>query len=128
MKRVKVACAIIQKGDKILVTQRSETMKMPLKWEFPGGKLEIGESEEECIIREIKEELNIEIELVKKLKTRIHSYPEFEIELIPFFCRFTTGSILLKEHLNYKWLTINEIARFDLAEADRPILNQLNFL
>ena len=125
MKRVRVACAIIQKGDKILVTQRSETMKMPLKWEFPGGKLEIGESEEECIIREIKEELNIEIELVKKLKTSIHSYPEFEIELIPFLAIFKQGSINLKEHKQFMLLEKHELSSLDWADADLPIVKEL---
>ena len=70
--------------DKILVTQRSEEMKLPLKWEFPGGKLEENESEIDCIKREIKEEINIEIDIVKQLSDSFYDYGSFQIKLIPF--------------------------------------------
>jgi 8-oxo-dGTP diphosphatase len=66
-KIINVTCAIILKDEKILVAQRNEKMKLPLKWEFPGGKLEFNESETECIKREIKEEININIEVLQKL-------------------------------------------------------------
>ncbi|WP_251795780.1 MULTISPECIES: NUDIX domain-containing protein [unclassified Arenibacter] len=67
MNKIIVTCAIIESENQVLVVQRSENMKLPLKWEFPGGKIEKGESEQDCLIREIREELNIEIELMKRL-------------------------------------------------------------
>lgn len=70
---LKVTCAIIIVKDKILVTQRSEKMKLPLKWEFPGGKIEGNESEIDCVKREIKEEINIEIEIIRKLSNKSYS-------------------------------------------------------
>ena len=81
-KLIKVVCAIININNKILAVQRSQTMNQPLKWEFPGGKIEPGESFEDCIKREIKEELNIEIVLLKRLSTINHDYPNFSIQLI----------------------------------------------
>lgn len=121
---IHVTCAIIEFDNKTLVVQRSEKMKLPLKWEFPGGKLEEGESEEECIKREIKEELNIEIELKKKLSKSEHSYPGFDIQLIPFIARYMSGSIILSEHQQYLWLPKSELSKLDWAEADIPILEE----
>lgn len=86
-KMIQVICAIILKDNKILVTQRSEKMSLPLKWEFPGGKLEIYENEIDCIKREIKEELNIEIEVLKRLSNSVFDYGTFKINLIPFIAK-----------------------------------------
>lgn len=81
---IDATCAIILYNNCILVTQRSEKMALPLKWEFPGGKLNKGESDEECILRETKEELNIEIEIIDKLTNSAYDYGTFSINLIPF--------------------------------------------
>jgi 8-oxo-dGTP diphosphatase len=119
---ITVTCAIILKNDKILVTQRSERMKLPLKWEFPGGKLEFGESETDCVLREVREELGIEIEVVERLSNNVHDYGTFCINLIPFISKYQRGDIYLKEHADYKWLTKNELETLDWAEADLPIV------
>ena len=116
---IKVSCAIILNSiGKILVTQRSATMPLPLKWEFPGGKIETGETAEECLIREIKEELNIEIEITGSLSPNDHQYPNKLIRLIPFICRQTGGDLTLKEHAEYKWLDAKDLLDLDWAEAD----------
>lgn len=120
---IKVTCAIIVGSDgKVLVAQRSDKMSLPFKWEFPGGKIEPDELPERCLIREIKEELDIEIEVVTQLPINIHHYANISIELIPFICRHTTGTIILKEHANFKWLPKNELLALDWADADVPIL------
>ena len=119
-----VTCAIIKKEDKIVVTQRSASMSLPLKWEFPGGKLENGESEIDCIKRELKEELNIEIEIIKKLTNSIHDYGKMKINLIPFVVKYKSGEIKLLEHRDYKCLHKNELTQLDWAEADLPILKE----
>ena len=122
---IKVSCAIILNSTgKILVTQRSATMPLPLKWEFPGGKIETGETAEECLIREIKEELNIEIEITGSLSPNDHQYPNKLIRLIPFICRQTGGDLALKEHAEYKWLDDKDLLDLDWAEADIPIVKQ----
>lgn len=121
---INVTCAIIKINNKILVTQRSEQMKLPLKWEFPGGKLEKGESEIDCIKREIKEEINIEIEVVRQLSNCIYNYRDFTINLIPFLSKYVSGEIILAEHNDYKLLDKSELLHLDWAEADVPIVEE----
>lgn len=122
---INVTCAIILFDNKILVTQRSEKMKLPLKWEFPGGKLEEDETEEDCIIREIREEINIEIEIVGKLSNSIFDYGSFKVNLIPFVANYIKGEIKLLEHRSYKLLNKTELLDLDWAEADLPIVEEL---
>ncbi|WP_234408328.1 (deoxy)nucleoside triphosphate pyrophosphohydrolase [Marinilabilia salmonicolor] len=124
MKRIKVTCAIISFGTKCLVVQRGSEMNMPLKWEFPGGKVERGESEEACIKREIKEELAIEIELQSRLTPVFHDYAEISIELIPFLARYKHGEIQLREHKQYLLLEKKQLKDLAWAEADLPVLKE----
>jgi 8-oxo-dGTP diphosphatase len=124
MKTIQVTCAIIRFDDKILAVQRSESMKLPLKWEFAGGKIESGESEIDCIKREIFEELNIRIKIKKRLKPVIHQYSDFEIELIPFIAEYISGELTLKEHLDFVLANKEDLHKLDWAEADLPILKE----
>lgn len=121
---VNVTCAIILIENKILVAQRSDKMKLPLKWEFPGGKLEENETEIDCVKREIKEEINIDIEVVKKLSSSIYDYGAFKINLIPFIAKYIHGEIRLAEHKDYKLLEKVELLSLDWAEADLPIVEE----
>ena len=121
---VKVTCALVFFDSKILVTQRSEKMKLPLKWEFPGGKLEGNESEIDCIKREIREELKIEIEVLHKLSNSIFDYGTFKINLIPFVANYVSGEIVLAEHKAYKLLDKSELLHLDWAAADIPIVEE----
>ena len=84
-------------------------MKLPLKWEFPGGKIENGEEEEDCIKREIMEELNITIDLITRLSPSHFDYPTFSIELIPFVANYLGGEIKLAEHKQYLLLEKEKI-------------------
>lgn len=122
MKTISVTCAIIFFKNKTLVVQRSESMKLPLKWEFPGGKIENGESEADCLKREIREELHIEIELIDRLTPSKFAYPEFSIELIPYTAKHIKGEIKLTEHKQYLLLEKAQLQALDWAEADIPIL------
>ena len=121
---INVTCAIIKINNKILVTQRSGKMKLPLKWEYPGGKLEEGENEIECVKREIKEEINIEIEVVRQLSNSIYNYGTFTINLIPFLSNYVSGEIILAEHKDYKILDKSELMHLDWADADVPIVEE----
>ena len=121
---INVTCAIIIIDNQILVTQRSEKMKLPLKWEFPGGKLEDNESEIDCIKREIKEELNIEIDVISQLSNSVFDYDTFKINLIPFIANYGSGEIILSEHKDYKLLDKSELLNLDWAEADLPIVEE----
>ena len=98
-------------------------MHLPLKWELPGGKIEENESAEECLKREIREELNIEIEVIESFESSIHQYgDEKKIELIPFLCCFIKGEIILKEHKKFCWKEVELLADMDWAAADIPII------
>jgi len=119
---IEVACAIILKDTKILVTQRSEKMSLPLKWEFPGGKIENNETAENCIIREIKEELNIDIEIIEKLEASIFYYSNFSINLVPFISNYICGELILAEHKDSNWLSKIDLTSLDWALADIPVL------
>lgn len=125
MSTLRVTCAIIKIQDRILAVQRSATMSLPCKWEFPGGKMEEGESEEACIQREIKEELNIEISLEEQLPATYHEYDDFNIELIPFLAKYQSGKIKLSEHQAFSLLSVNELRSLDWAPADLPIVHFL---
>jgi 8-oxo-dGTP diphosphatase len=126
MNPIRVCCAIIYFQDnKILVVQRGNSMRHEGKWEFPGGKIETGESEEECIKREIREELRIEINIIGTLRSNFHRYQDFEIQLIPFTAMYVSGQIELKEHAQYKLLKKEELLSLDWAEADIPIVKEL---
>ncbi|WP_223583041.1 (deoxy)nucleoside triphosphate pyrophosphohydrolase [Sphingobacterium sp. GVS05A] len=96
---LQVTCAIIQHANKILICQRSASMKLPLKWEFPGGKIETGESKEECLHREIKEELHIDINIHSALTMVEHHYADFSLQLYPFVCSLESGEVKALEHV-----------------------------
>ncbi|MCH7414462.1 (deoxy)nucleoside triphosphate pyrophosphohydrolase [Belliella sp. R4-6] len=123
---LRVTCAIIMADDKILCAQRGKNMSHPLQWEFPGGKVEIAESDEACIKREILEELNLQIEVQDSLQTTRHKYSEEkEIELIPFICSYIDGELKLKEHQEVRWLAFCELQNLNWTEADLPIVDEL---
>ena len=121
---ISVTCAIIEKDGKVLCAQRSEVMHLPLKWEFPGGKVEDDEDPEECLKREIREELGIEINIVERLISNKHTCPDQKcFELIPFRCSIAGGKLNVKEHKLVKWLNRSELRELDWAEADIPVLH-----
>lgn len=98
-------------------------MNQPLKWEFPGGKVEGDESPEASLKREIREELGVEIELIEQLPSNFHIYSNIKLELIPFRCALKTFEIDLLEHLQINWLSIQKLQDLDWAAADVPIVN-----
>jgi 8-oxo-dGTP diphosphatase len=118
----KVTCALIFEKGKFLVTQRGSHPHHSYQWEFPGGKMARGESEEQCVRREIKEELNIGVKVVEKLHPVKHNYNFNEIELIPFVCKKISGELKLSEHIDFKWLEWFEIENEDISEADKQLL------
>lgn len=122
---LEVTCAIIFKENQVLIAQRSANMKLPLKWEFPGGKVELGESKAACLTREIKEELNLVINITKELSTITHHYPEFSLRLYPFVCNYHSGELNAMEHAQVKWETIAKLSDYDWAAADVPVVKEL---
>jgi 8-oxo-dGTP diphosphatase len=100
-------------------------MKMAGKWEFPGGKLEQGESAEASLLREMQEELQLEIAILQPLHPVVHAYPDIEIELIPFLVKQIGGSLQLSEHDAFQWSSVEQLMEFDWAAADLPIVKQV---
>lgn len=120
---LQVTCAIIIDGSRVLCTQRGPTMSLAGEWEFPGGKIEPGETAAACIVREIEEELNLRIEIVVDGPSVFHPLAKGEmLELIPFVCRCSGGRLLLREHAAARWCTIEEMATLGWAQADEGIL------
>ena len=121
-KHIHVACALIERDGLVLAAQRSAVMSIPLKWEFPGGKLEAGESPEECLRRELVEEMGVIIAVGRPLPLQTHSYDTFTVTLYPFVCSIESDTITLHEHAAIVWLPPEELHTLDWAEADWPVL------
>jgi len=127
LKQIQVVAAVIISNNKILCVQRNEN-KLPYiskKYEFPGGKIELGESKEEAIKREIKEELKMEINIDREFLTVSHQYPDFHLTMYSFLCSCKDSSLTLTEHIDFKWLDKNELEELDWAAADIPIVIKL---
>ena len=116
-----VTCALIQQAGNVLITQRSEKMSLAYLWEFPGGKQEKGESLEECIHREIREELLVDIKILQALEGCPHSYPGKELILYPFVAEITQGIPSLTEHINLAWVDEQSVGDYPLAPADLKV-------
>ena len=121
MKTVKVVAAIIIHENKIFATQRGYG-EFKDGWEFPGGKIEPGETPQEALVREIKEELDIEIEVKDFLETVEYDYPEFHLSMDCFFCVIRSGELVLKEHEAAKWLTVETLDSVDWLPADQGLI------
>ncbi len=124
---IHVVCAVIEKNDLVLCAQRSKHMALPLKWEFPGGKIEANEDEESALQREILEELNVSIEIMERMPEHVHAYtPKKEIRLIPYRCTLAVGATLhAREHAELRWVSIFDLLSLDWAAADVPVVHDL---
>jgi 8-oxo-dGTP diphosphatase len=116
---IDVTCAIIRNDEnEILVVQRGESSDHPLKWEFPGGKTVAGEDHEECIVREISEELEIGIVICSRLDDVEYDYGHKQIRLIPFVCDTLEEQPVLTEHISFRWVAVKDLEQIDFCEAD----------
>ena len=122
-----VSAAIIIENKKILCVQRNKGKYdyISYKYEFPGGKLEIGENEEDALKREISEELNLEIDVAENFLVVTHEYLDFDLTMHSYLCKANTEKLVLKEHIDAKWLYKNELIELDWAAADLPIVSKL---
>lgn len=126
-KKIDVVAAVIRWQDKFLVVQRNESIYdyISYKWEFPGGKIEKSEDKDVAILRELKEELLINVHSLIPLISIDHAYPDFDIIMHCFLCNVEEDNIVLMEHINKKWLTKDNLLSVDFAAADIPIVNYL---
>jgi 8-oxo-dGTP diphosphatase len=119
---IKVTCACIIKDGKMLVTQRGPDSDHPFLWEFPGGKIKPRETAKECIKREILEELEMDIEIIRPMVSVQHKYETKHIELIPFLCSARSVKIKLNEHIDFKWTDLGELSQMPFSEADEKLV------
>lgn len=119
---IDVTCAIIIQHHKILVAQNSAASDHAGKWEFPGGKINPEETEEECILREIQEELELDILVFGKLNSVVYDYGNKTIRLIPFVCEIVGGELVLNDHQAVKWVSVDELKALDFAAADKALI------
>ncbi|MFA5327539.1 MAG: (deoxy)nucleoside triphosphate pyrophosphohydrolase [Prolixibacteraceae bacterium] len=124
MKIIEVCCAIILKDAKMLAVQRGPESSHPLKWEFPGGKILPDETAEQCIIREIEEELSVKIEITSVLDAVEFDYGHKQIELIPFVCKIFSGEIKLNEHIALRWFKFGEWNQINWSGADSELIQK----
>lgn len=130
-KEIHVVGAVIVQSGKIFCAQRGRNKTLPGKWEFPGGKIEHGESPIEALKREIKEEMDCEIQVGKQIEHTIYEYDFGIVHLTTYYCRIVSGKPQLTEHTDSKWLVPAELNELDWAPADIPaietIKKEMNF-
>jgi len=119
---IRVTCAVIVHRERIFAAQRGPHAHQPLKWEFPGGKVEPGESDEACLLRELSEELQMMVTIIKRLPVFRHQYPDFIIELIPFICRPDHTGHKLQEHEEAGWFPCRQLRKLHWADADVALM------
>lgn len=124
MKIIRVVAAIIIEHGKVFATQRGYG-EFKDGWEFPGGKIEPDETPEEAIVREIKEELDTEVEVVELLDTVEYDYPNFHLSMDCFICKIKSGDLVLKEHEAAKWLTKETLDSVEWLPADLGLIPQI---
>ena len=123
-KIVRVVAAVIRKGDKIFATQRGYG-EYKGGWEFPGGKIEENETPQEALVREIKEELGVEIKVEDLIDTIEYDYPKFHLSMDCFWAQITSGAVVLKEHDAAKWLTKETLDSVEWLPADITLIETI---
>lgn len=122
---IEVVAGVIYKDNKFLIAQRNLNKAQGGLWEFPGGKLESGESCEAALKREIFEEFEAEIEVEGYITENIHHYPEKDIKLMFYKAKLVSDKLVLKEHEDYRWITKEDKDKFEFAGADKIVFDLL---
>ena len=127
MKKITVVAGVIKKGNLYLCTER-DISKYPYssyKWEFPGGKMEVNESKEDTLKRELREELEIEVEIENFFCGINYIYPDFELVMYIYECKMLSEEVRLNVHKDYKWLPLEELKSLDWTRADSIVVDKL---
>jgi 8-oxo-dGTP diphosphatase len=123
--RIRVVAAMIEKDGKYLITQRRPTATLPLLWEFPGGRAEEGETDEAALARELKEEMQIEVEVGDRVIHVHHSYPHYDIDFRVYRCKLNRGEITHTRVHDHRWVSPHEMDKYEFPAADEKTVAQL---
>jgi 8-oxo-dGTP diphosphatase len=121
MDMINVVCGVIHKSNQIFIAKRKPEKSLGGFWEFPGGKVEVGEKFEDTLIRELHEELGMKVKLDEYLTSIEHNYENFKIKLIAYKCEFVNASFKMTDHDQYEWVCVENLLSWKLAPADIPI-------
>lgn len=125
--QTRVVAALIEQEGKLLIAQRGGNDSFAGKWEFPGGKVQEGESDAQALIREIREELAVEVRVGAMEFENEHDYPGFSVHLLFYRCEIAAGTIAdSKDHQRLEWVSRHELERFDFLAADLPLLRHFS--
>jgi mutator protein MutT len=124
-KSVEVAVAVVQKGQKILICRRKSTGVLADFWEFPGGKCEPGETLQACAIREVKEEVGLDVEIVASLTPVCHQYDYGQVTLYPFVCRHLAGEAIALAAQKIQWIEPRQLSDFHFPPANQRLLREI---
>ena len=122
---LQVVAAVLFRGEKFFIGRRPETKRLGGLWEFPGGKVEAGETEKAAQVRECREELGVEVRVGKRFMRLRHAYPDGEVSLTLYFASVEEGEIKLKEHTDGRFISAKEIGAYAFCPADLPALQKL---
>ena len=122
IKRFTVTAAVLEKGGRFLIARRKRGDHLGEKWEFPGGKLEQGETPEECLRREMREEFGVDVSVGAFVGRSLHAYPHGEIDLRAYRARHLSGEFALHDHAEIRWVELSELPSYDFSAADIPIV------
>ena len=122
---IHVVAALIRQGDRFLICQRPEHKARGLLWEFVGGKVEKGETKQQALIRECREELDIDVEVGDEFMTVVHEYPDITVELTVFNAVISKREIRLLEHNAYAWISAAETENYSFCPADKAIVAKI---
>ena len=122
---IQVVAALIWQGNKFMICQRPAHKARGLLWEFVGGKVEQGETKEQALVRECKEELNVILSVGDVFMDVVHQYPDLLVNLILYNCKIASGTPKLLEHNDLRWITVDEIDQYEFCPADVEILEEL---
>jgi 8-oxo-dGTP diphosphatase len=124
-RRVRVVAAMIDREGKYLITQRRPTARLPLLWEFPGGRVEEGETDEQALARELREEMGIQVEVSQRVIHVEHSYADYDIDFRVYRCALVAGEIQHLRVHDHRWVTPAELDKYEFPAADEKSVAQL---
>jgi 8-oxo-dGTP diphosphatase len=120
-----VVAGVIARDGHALITQRTAAQSLPLKWEFPGGKVEDGEAPAAALARELREEIGVTVAVGRVWDVLFHAYPDFDLVMIVYRCSITDGEPRTVEVADLAWVPFAELPRWDILAADRPLVERL---